>query len=260
MCNVLTHPSHLPHVVYTVPALVCGNPGFSDGGITSTWSYIHTGGLSLDHVYVSYTFEEGSVTSSPILVMTFMNAQPTEVNVPRLVAGRRYTFNITAENDVGSSYILCGPTFLSIGKSSTHVLMQLADSMSIYLVHVCQNYVISLTTGQPALPQFGDLMSGPQEGEVTIQIKTVASGIDSNSTSWQFQFNIVPVLSGVEGEKREFVRNDYVSGTFEIVTITDLEPGKSYAFSATAVNCFGTSETAHSAFVTAGMGVRAEVY
>ena len=101
----------------TVPALVCGDPGFSDGGITSTWSYIHTGGLPLNRVYVSYTFEEGSTrTSSPIHVITFMNTQQTEANVPRLVAGRRYTFIITAENDVGSSYIQCGPILLSVGK------------------------------------------------------------------------------------------------------------------------------------------------
>ena len=100
----------------TVPSLMCGDPVFSDGGITSTWSYVHTGGLSLNRVYVSYTFEEGSGTSSPIHVMTFMNAQPTEVNVSRLATGRRYTFNITAENDVGLSYILCGPIMLSVSK------------------------------------------------------------------------------------------------------------------------------------------------
>ena len=109
--------------INTVPALMCGDPGFSDRGITSTWSYIHTGGLSLNRVYVSYTFEEGSSTSNPIHVITFMNAQPTEINVPKLVAGRRYTFNITAENDVGSSYILCGPTFLSVGKLNLFLYM-----------------------------------------------------------------------------------------------------------------------------------------
>ena len=113
--------------------------------------------------------------------------------------------------------------------------------------------MISLTTGRPALPQFGDLTSGSHEGEVTIQIKTVASGVDSSSISRQFQFNIVPVLSGVEGERREFIRNDYVSGTFETVTITNLEPGERYTFSANAVNSFGTSDTANSGFVTAGM-------
>ena len=99
----------------TVPSLMCGDPVFRDGGITSTWSYVHTGGLSLNRVYVSYTYEEGSATISPIPV-PFMNTQQTEVNIPSLVAGHRYTFNITAENNVGSSYVMCGPTLLSVGK------------------------------------------------------------------------------------------------------------------------------------------------
>ena len=96
------------------------------------------------------------------------------------------------------------------------------------------------------------MTSGPNEGEVTIQIKTVASGVDSTSDSRQFQFNIVPVLDGFEGEGREFVRKYYVSGTFETVTITNLEPGQIYTFIATAENSFGASETANSRFVTAG--------
>ena len=114
------------------------------------------------------------------------------------------------------------------------------------------NYMISVTTGRPTLPQFGVLTSGPNEGEITIQIKTDASGVDSTSDSRQFQFNVVPVLSGIEGDRREFVNNDYVSGTFETVTVTDLEPGQTYTFSATAVNSFGTSVTSNSHFVTAG--------
>ena len=109
--------------------------------------------------------------------------------------------------------------------------------------------MIPFTTGRPASPQFGDLTSGPGEGEVTIQIKTVASGVDSSSP--QFQFNIVPVLDGVERSMREFVHIDYVSGTFETVTITDLEPGSSYIFRATVVNSFGSSETENSHFVAA---------
>ena len=91
---------------------------------------------------------------------------------------------------------------------------------------------------------------GLNEGEVIIQIKTVASGVDG--TFRQFQFNIVPVLGGVKGEERECVRNEYVSGRFETVTISDLEPGQSYTFSATAMNSFGNSRTANSRFVTAG--------
>ena len=107
-------------------------------------------------------------------------------------------------------------------------------------------------SGHSALPQFGDLTPGPNEGEVTIQIKAVASEVDSNSASQQFRFSIVPVLNGVEGRMRESIQNDYVSGTFKTITITDLMPGQSYTFSATAVNSFGSSETENSGFVTAG--------
>ena len=87
------------------------------GGITARWSYIHTGGQDLTSVLVSYTFEEGGIDSTP---MSVMNTDPTitSINVPRLIAGTRYTFNITAMNSIGSSYILCGPTLLSAGESS----------------------------------------------------------------------------------------------------------------------------------------------
>ena len=95
---------------------MCENPEFREGGITARWSYIHTGGQDLTNVLVSYTFEEGSIDSNPVSVM---NNDPTitSINVPKLTAGTRYTFNITAVNDIGSSYVLCGPTLLNIGKS-----------------------------------------------------------------------------------------------------------------------------------------------
>ena len=93
---------------------MCNDPEFSMGGITARWSYIHTGGLDLTSVLVSYTFEEGGRDSSPVSVM---NTDPNvnSINVPRLTAGTRYTFNITAVNDIGSSYVLCGPTLLNVG-------------------------------------------------------------------------------------------------------------------------------------------------
>ena len=98
---------------HTVPALMCNNPEFMEGGITASWSYIHTGGQDLTSLLVSYTFQEGSVDSKPISVNT--NLTITSINVPRLKAGTRYTFNITAVNDIGYSDILCGPTLLNIG-------------------------------------------------------------------------------------------------------------------------------------------------
>ena len=98
-----------------VPALVCNDPEFSIGGITARWSYIHTGGQDLTNVLVSYTFEEGAIESSPISVM-ITNPTITAINVPRLIAGTRYTLNITAVNNIGYSYVLCGPILLNIGR------------------------------------------------------------------------------------------------------------------------------------------------
>ena len=103
------------YVTVAVPSLMCNDPEFSMGGITARWSYIHTGGQDLTSVLVSYTLEEGGIDSTPTSVM---NTDPTieSINVPRLKAGTRYTFNITAVNSIGSSYILCGPILLSIGE------------------------------------------------------------------------------------------------------------------------------------------------
>ena len=95
------------------------------------------------------------------------------------------------------------------------------------------------------------LTTGPNSGEVTIEIKTIASGVSSSSQG--FQFNIIPVRDGVEGTPQEFVRNDYQSGQLETLVVRDLEQGQSYTFSATAMNFYGTSDATNSAFVTAGM-------
>ena len=81
---------------------MCNDPVFEEGGITVAWSYIHTGGQPLNSVSVSYTFEEGSTVNDPFSV-TVTNTETTRVNVPRLGAGVRYTFTITAVNSIGSS-------------------------------------------------------------------------------------------------------------------------------------------------------------
>ena len=94
------------------------------------------------------------------------------------------------------------------------------------------------------------MTSGPNPGEITIQIKTIASGVDRSSQG--FQFNIIPVRDGVEGNVREFPRGNYQSGEFETLVVRDLKQGQSYTFSATAMNFYGTSEVQNSAFVTAG--------
>ena len=101
---------------------MCNAPVFDQGGITVAWSYIHTGGQPLDSVSVSYTFEADSTVSDSVSV-TLSNTKSTVVNVPRLGAGVRYTFTITAVNSIGSSYIVCGPTFLSVGKYAAYKML-----------------------------------------------------------------------------------------------------------------------------------------
>ena len=108
--------------------------------------------------------------------------------------------------------------------------------------------------GIPATPSFGELTPGPEPGEVTIQIKTIASGVSSPSQG--FQFNIIPVRDGVEETLQKFVRNDYQSGEFETLTVRDLVPGENYmyTFNATATNFYGTSDAAISRLISMSAG------
>ena len=102
------------HTPLTVPAPVCNAPQSDEGVITAMWSYNHTGGLPLTDVSVFYTYEEGATINSIAVQNTYANT--TSVMVGGLVAGFRYSFNVTAENSNGSASILCGPTLLVIGE------------------------------------------------------------------------------------------------------------------------------------------------
>ena len=100
---------------FTAPAPTCVSVQSAGGTITVIWSYIHRGGLPLTSVTVIYRFEEGLVMSPP----TDVNIADTEVTtaiVSNLVAGRRYTFTITAENSNGSTSIDCGPVRHDVGE------------------------------------------------------------------------------------------------------------------------------------------------
>ena len=102
------------------------------------------------------------------------------------------------------------------------------------------------------MPSFGELTAGPDPGQVTIQIKTVASGL-SDRDARGFEFVLVPILDGVSGNELRFPRPNYQSGTLETITISNLSPGQNYTFIATAVNFFGISSPANSAAVHAGI-------
>ena len=114
------------------------------------------------------------------------------------------------------------------------------------------NLYFYLSIGIPAEPSFGELSSGPDPGQVTIQIKTIASGV-SDPAAQRFAFVIVPVLNGgTPGNEIRFHLPNYQSNMFETITVSNLLPGESYTFSATAMSDLGMSAMEYSAPVQAG--------
>jgi hypothetical protein len=88
------------------------------------------------------------------------------------------------------------------------------------------------------------LTTGPNSGVITVEIKTVASGV--NSRDQGFRFNITPVLDGNRQPDKIFEFPYYVSGELVSIVVGQLTPGESYTFSATAMNTFGNSTSANS--------------
>ena len=101
------------------------------------------------------------------------------------------------------------------------------------------------------MPVFGDLIPGPNAGEIAITLKTSASGIDGQFSE-VFWFVITPIHEGIEGESVFHLSLNYQSDTFETVFINGLKEGESYIFSATATNKYGSSQAATSKFAFAG--------
>ena len=97
-----------------------------------------------------------------------------------------------------------------------------------------------LIIGLPAAPEFGNLTPGPNVGEITVEIKTMTSGIDTNFQV--FGFIITPILDGVSRESMLHLITNYKSGQFETVVISGLMAERSYVLNATATNLFGSSE------------------
>lgn len=104
--------------------------------------------------------------------------------------------------------------------------------------------------GVPAEPQFGGLITGPRSGEITVQIKTVASGV--NLREQGFHFSITPILQGFRQHERTFEFFDYMSGELVSIVVDRLQPGEKYTFVATAMNVFGNSTPANSSVQFAG--------
>ena len=107
------------------------------------------------------------------------------------------------------------------------------------------------SSGVPAVPMIRDVTSGPGAGQVTVEIRTVASGVDNPEQD--FQFVITPDLGGVNQDSRSFPRPTYESGQYIALPVDGLKQGSVYTFSATATNIFGASESATSHPVSVGM-------
>ena len=104
---------------HTVPALLCDLPTSANGVITVTWSYIHTGGLPLINVSVTLS-SDGPESAIGAISISDTNAESVEV--PSLVTGFDYTFNVTAVNGIGQSSILCGPVVHRVGEPSVNFI------------------------------------------------------------------------------------------------------------------------------------------
>ena len=93
---------------------MCDPPTSANNIIMVTWSYIHTGGLSLTNVSVTF-FSDGPETATNSIPVS--GTDTLSIEVPDLVTGSEYTFNITAVNSIGPSSILCGPVLHRTGES-----------------------------------------------------------------------------------------------------------------------------------------------
>ena len=97
--------------------MTCLPPESENGVITILWSYVHTGGLPLTDVSVQYTYEHGSFNLVITRTVPNVGLNDMMMQVSNLLAGEEYTFNITAENAIGSSSVVCQPIDLLLGES-----------------------------------------------------------------------------------------------------------------------------------------------
>ena len=79
-------------LIFPAPELFCNASILANGAVTITWFYIHTGGLTLTNVSVSYCFGNNNI---PIPI-PLISVDTTSVTIPDLKAGFEYTFNVTA--------------------------------------------------------------------------------------------------------------------------------------------------------------------
>ena len=106
--------------------------------VTVSWSFVHTGGLPLTNVSVSYYY----IFLSPIPI-PLISVGTTLVTIPDLKAGFEYTFNVTAVNSEGSSSTVCGLTIPESGDLYNFVYINLC--LYQHLIHNMATIVYTQT-------------------------------------------------------------------------------------------------------------------
>ena len=97
----------------------CSDASAENGAVRLQWDFVHTGGLNLSGVVVSYR-SGGSQDFRPVLgheMRLDAEGRPTSLDVRNLTAGETYVFMINASNEQGSAMDCCPPVTLSIGES-----------------------------------------------------------------------------------------------------------------------------------------------
>ena len=155
----------------------------NDTELIVSWSYIHTGGLSIIHTQVQYRNDSnetflpiytssgsGSLQSSGSGSEVQDNSLATSVSLPLPVAGVTYFFRVTASNEYGSSSTDCASIFLTTGICNT------------IIVHIITHNCL---LGIPSVPEFSKVFCSA--GELKINVSTNYSGV-SNVTRDNFHF------------------------------------------------------------------------
>ena len=76
--------------------------------------------------------------------------------------------------------------------------------------------------GVPITPQFGVLTTGPSSGVITVQTKTVSSGVDMPVQEFNFRITPALIAGGIRQPERQFDFPNYMSGQFVSIAVDNL--------------------------------------
>ena len=105
------------HAFFPAPAPVCASVSPTNEGLQVSYIFIHTGGLDLTGVNITYKMA-GSSNARQGPTVGVSDRQATITN---LVAGYMYTVAVTATNLNGSKTVACPPAIVNAGMCSCKV-------------------------------------------------------------------------------------------------------------------------------------------